>query len=430
MAKISDPRTIVTPYAFKVSPELLGIPLAHPFERLVALLIDLMLIVLLSSTGALPLGIAAVIFFIWGSTRRGSRAALGKFFRVVIGCFGFVALGVTVLVLWATNFMGSDEAQNLFSPAGITSGIPVETDEEGEAGFTIDLAEGLRGLGQLRSAETREEAEVAVARLARSAGGTLSAHELRDMLRGAIPDDRPWSDEADEIIDAALRGAAPVPSEGEREAFAAVGALSLDEVLAEYRNKIRSGDTVGDEALRTEALRRRIQSDVAGDTLAILGQEIESRRRDLRASRQTLRATEDALEEAEQGSGFFGFLQNLLDDTILAFGWGTIYLTLFLTVLNGQTPGKKAMGIRVVLIDNRPLSWWASFERVGGYAAGLATGLLGFAQIFWDANRQAIHDKVSETVVIKVGAERITGPWVAEPPPHEPHEPHEPGEAG
>jgi hypothetical protein len=202
-----------------------------------------------------------------------------------------------------------------------------------------------------------------------------------------------------------------------------VEALSLDEVLAEYRNRIRSGDTLGDEAPRTEALRERIQADIAGDSLAMLGQEIEDQRRDLLVARQTLRNTEDALEEAEQGSGFFRFLQSLLDETILAFGWGTIYLTLFLTVLNGQTPGKKAMGIRVVLITNRPLSWWASFERVGGYAAGLATGLLGFAQIFWDANRQAIHDKVSETVVIKVGAERITGPWVAEPPPHEPGEP-------
>jgi len=414
MAKTSDPRTIITPYAFKVAPELLGTPLAHPFQRLVALVIDLMLIALLSSTGALPLGIAAVIFFIWGSTRRSSKAAMGKFFRVAIGCFGFVALSVTVLVVWAVNLGNGEQGEEFFSPAGITSDFAVETDEEGEVGFNVDLAEGLRGLGQLRSAETREEAQAAVARLARSAGGTLSTQELRTVLREAMPDDRSWSDEADDIIDAALRVAAPEPSAGERETFAAVDALSLDEVLAEYRDKINSGDTLGDEALRTEVLRVRIQSDIAGDTLAILGREIEDQRRDLRANRQTLQATEDALEEAEQGSGFFRFLQNLLDETILAFGWGTIYLTLFLTVLNGQTPGKKAMGIRVVQIDNRPLSWWASFERVGGYAAGLATGLLGFAQIFWDANRQAIHDKVSETVVIKVGKDRLTGPWVAD----------------
>jgi len=58
------------------------------------------------------------------------------------------------------------------------------------------------------------------------------------------------------------------------------------------------------------------------------------------------------------------------------------------------------LGIKVVKIDAKSLTLWESFERYGGYSAGLATGLLGFAQIIWDANRQAIHDKISETMVI------------------------------
>ena len=41
-------------------------------------------------------------------------------------------------------------------------------------------------------------------------------------------------------------------------------------------------------------------------------------------------------------------------------------------------------------------------------AAGLATGLLGFIQIYWDANRQAIHDKISATVVIDIRKARLT----------------------
>jgi uncharacterized RDD family membrane protein YckC len=44
---------------------------------------------------------------------------------------------------------------------------------------------------------------------------------------------------------------------------------------------------------------------------------------------------------------------------------------------------------------------------VGGYAAGFATGLLGFAQVFWDANRQGIHDRIVGTVVIMDGAEKV-----------------------
>ena len=39
-------------------------------------------------------------------------------------------------------------------------------------------------------------------------------------------------------------------------------------------------------------------------------------------------------------------------------------------------------------------------ERFGGYAASVTLGLLGFAQILWDKNRQGFHDKIVETVVI------------------------------
>jgi hypothetical protein len=47
------------------------------------------------------------------------------------------------------------------------------------------------------------------------------------------------------------------------------------------------------------------------------------------------------------------------------------------------------------------MTLWASFERSAGYAAGLFTGLMGYAQVYWDRNRQAIQDKISETVVIR-----------------------------
>ena len=78
-----------------------------------------------------------------------------------------------------------------------------------------------------------------------------------------------------------------------------------------------------------------------------------------------------------------------------------MYLTLFLVLWDGRTPGKKALGLRVVRLNGEPLSLFLSLERAGGYAAGLATGLLGFAQVLWDPNRQAIHDKIAETVVIR-----------------------------
>ena len=76
----------------------------------------------------------------------------------------------------------------------------------------------------------------------------------------------------------------------------------------------------------------------------------------------------------------------------------------------GQTVGKKMMRIRVVRLDGEPINWWTAFERAGGYAAGFATGLLGFAQVYWDANRQGIHDHIVGTVVVMDGAEKV-GNW-------------------
>jgi uncharacterized RDD family membrane protein YckC len=78
-----------------------------------------------------------------------------------------------------------------------------------------------------------------------------------------------------------------------------------------------------------------------------------------------------------------------------------LYFTAFLSLWRGQTPGKKLVGVRVVRLNGQPMTLWTSFERFGGYAAGLVTGLLGFAQVFWDRNRQMIHDKIVETVVVR-----------------------------
>lgn len=102
----------------------------------------------------------------------------------------------------------------------------------------------------------------------------------------------------------------------------------------------------------------------------------------------------------EAAHGVLEWAKALLDDLGIGLGWAALYFTVFPAWWNGQTPGKKALGIRVVQLDGTPISLWEAFERCGGYGAGLATGLLGFMQVWWDPNRQAIHDKIAETVVI------------------------------
>ncbi len=84
--------------------------------------------------------------------------------------------------------------------------------------------------------------------------------------------------------------------------------------------------------------------------------------------------------------------------------WAALYFTLFTALWQGCTPGKRLFGTRVLRLNGQAITLWESFGRYGGYAAGLATGLLGFAQVGWDGNRQAIHDKISATVVINTRA--------------------------
>jgi len=67
----------------------------------------------------------------------------------------------------------------------------------------------------------------------------------------------------------------------------------------------------------------------------------------------------------------------------------------------GRTAGKLLLRARVVRLDGRPLSWWDCFGRAGGYGASAATALLGFLEAAWHPNRQAIHDRIAGTVVVR-----------------------------
>ena len=104
-------------------------------------------------------------------------------------------------------------------------------------------------------------------------------------------------------------------------------------------------------------------------------------------------------------------IKNVLGDVGFDFGWAAVYWTLLTGWWDGQTLGKRLFGIRVIQLNGKPFTMWDSFNRCGGYAAGVATGLLGFAQALWDPNRQAIHDKVSFTVVIDERRPKIAWPF-------------------
>ena len=115
---------------------------------------------------------------------------------------------------------------------------------------------------------------------------------------------------------------------------------------------------------------------------------------------------EDELAEARKPVPFQWqtTLRKWWDSTGVGFGWAIVYFSLIPAWLNGQSLGKKLLGLRVVDLTGKPLTVRTCFSRYGGYAAGMATGMFGFAQILWDANRQSIQDKVAHTVVLDLRA--------------------------
>jgi hypothetical protein len=88
------------------------------------------------------------------------------------------------------------------------------------------------------------------------------------------------------------------------------------------------------------------------------------------------------------------------DELGLRLGWAIAYFSLLPMLWPGQTVGKRLLGLKVVELTGKPMTLMQCLKRYGGYAAGISTGMLGFAQLLWDPNRQAIQDKTAHTVVL------------------------------
>ena len=69
--------------------------------------------------------------------------------------------------------------------------------------------------------------------------------------------------------------------------------------------------------------------------------------------------------------------------------------------LRGTTVGGIVFDLHVVRLDGRPLDWETAIVRALGCFLSLAVVFLGFIWIAFDDNRQAWHDKIAGTVVVR-----------------------------
>ena len=370
MSNGQDPREIVTPDAFSVSPDLLGLPLAHPWRRAAAILIDLALIGLLANAKGFLLALAAGGFLFWLAFR-GRKAGLGSTMaRTAIGCGGALAMFAAVLAIWGSLFMDRDTV--LFEAEG----------RDGEAvPVTLGSASDLL---TVFGTEDTVAAEEAAARLVR---GLEAEGVAPEDIRAALGD---IGEEAavTRAIGRALGALEPAAAQETPD-------LDVDSLLAAYRSARSAGDSAAEQ--RTALLLGRIlaRADLEAAEREIGG--LETRNEGLEAE---LDQKEQELE-TERNRGIIQTIVRFLDELGLGIGWSGLYFTFLTAFLRGRTPGKRVLGIRVVRLDGNPLTYWVAFERFGGYAASLFTGMEGFLRILWDRNRQSLEDKLAETVVIR-----------------------------
>lgn len=395
----TDPRSIITPDAFNVSEALLGTPLASPGRRLAAILLDLVIIgavTVVTKSFAMLLGVVAALYFMRAGFKRVpvEGSVFGRAMRFSVGCLGLF-IGFVTFVVWAS--VGLDLALDRPEiPDGDLSGVGAEGAPVplGLRTTIMDAAGGFAFGGADNEAEA-EAAAVSVVEVGREIG--LSPAEIRQVLEDLVPEDAEWTGRADEVIERALRSGvtAAEPADELPPSEIGPGPGGAEEPA--------SAAAEAEPAPPTGALP---STTPATDSIARLLARIEALDATVASNRADLAATERALEDATEG-GIVEWIRNVADVLGFGFGWATLYMTAILPWWSGRTVGKRLVGIRVVRLDGQPITWWTAFERAGGYAAGFATGLLGFAQVYWDANRQAIHDRIVGTVVVRDGVDKV-----------------------
>src|SRR5687768_5236270 len=98
---MADQKRIITPEHFKVAPGILGLPLASPTRRAVAMAIDLILILMLVKAGGVLLGFAAVVLlFRMSSWRQPGGSFIRRSVQMTLRVVGAIILFVLVLDGW------------------------------------------------------------------------------------------------------------------------------------------------------------------------------------------------------------------------------------------------------------------------------------------------------------------------------------------
>ena len=311
----TETREVITPYAFKIDNALLGIPLATPLKRALAIVIDVALIFVAAKLSATLIAFVAAMAFYKGTAQQ-YLPKMSSVWRRILKIMAASILFVSALAV-------------------LSIGIDYLEDDNSEIGSVI---QGVKIEDEIQLTESEKH--------------RVNAYLIK------VEDERCEQSCQQNALDNLIRQVPKLAEMDDLQSPQLARALLQFLVLSE-NNEIKPAQLIEEKPAQTT-------------TNSIL----------------------------QWGKG-------IIQDLGLGFGWAAVYFTLFSLLWRGQTPGKKVCNIRVVALNGEPLGLLDCFGRYGGYGAGFATGLLGFLQVYWDPNRQAIQDKISATVVIQGSVKQI-----------------------
>ena len=354
-----ETREIVTPYAFGVADELLGQPLASPMRRLIAQCIDAGLVVLLSTAHALVLAFfVAITFFRAGkhlAEGENKRGFARKMLRLSAACLLFF---VTYVIVESYN--SAPPVKELSRDSALVStGLRVAQKYawqscEGEFSCYSEVAAGF-GEAYGTAGDSEQEATAVFDEFIADKDLTeAQQNELRELFVAEFTQSKASNPDSETVN---------------------------DEVQAAIRAGLNAGSmgVIDPDQAESSPTPEKVAEPVDQPVLKLgLGKD----------------------NDTEKTNSLISWVDGIIKDLGLGFGWAALYYSVLTAWWRGHTIGKRIMRIKVVKLDGSPLNLFESFGRYGGYTAGIATGLLGFLQIFWDPNRQTIQDKIAETLVL------------------------------
>jgi len=88
--------------------------------------------------------------------------------------------------------------------------------------------------------------------------------------------------------------------------------------------------------------------------------------------------------------------------TIVIIVLPLLYYVIAWKNFDGQTIGKRLVGVKVIKIDGSPMTYKTALIRSASYYLSAIVFFLGYIWIIFDKRKQGWHDKIAGTVVIKV----------------------------